>query len=154
MYYQGGSPHTWAVGSTFEYEFSFAVLTNPAYRPKPATKSNKPLNQPTKRAATKPARRPKQAPAPKPKRITLTPDQRKARTRARAVATRQQRKLQGICKDHDREALPRGNILNRSQSEIYICWAGTISAGVAGQFCSTILKDGSAAALDFFPTVG
>ncbi len=44
--------------------------------------------------------------------------------------------------------------LNRSQSEIYICWAGTIGAGVGVQLCGASLKDGATTAADFFPTVG
>ena len=32
------SPHKWAVGTTFEWEFDFPITTNPAYEAKPAPK--------------------------------------------------------------------------------------------------------------------
>ena len=44
--------------------------------------------------------------------------------------------------------------LNRSQGEIYICLAGKIGSGAAGQFCGASLKDGATSSLDFFLTVG
>ena len=44
--------------------------------------------------------------------------------------------------------------LNRSQGEIYMCLAGKISSGAAGQVCGASLKDGATSSLDFFPTVG
>ena len=44
--------------------------------------------------------------------------------------------------------------LNRSQGEIYICLAGKIGSGAAGQFCGASLKDGATSSLDVFPTAG
>ena len=32
------TPHKWAVGTTFEWEFDFPITTNPAYEAKPAPK--------------------------------------------------------------------------------------------------------------------
>ena len=32
------SPHKWAVGTTFEWEFDFPITTNPAYEAKPTPK--------------------------------------------------------------------------------------------------------------------
>ena len=43
--------------------------------------------------------------------------------------------------------------LNRSQGEIYICLAGKIGSGAAGQFCGASLKDGATSSLDFLPAV-
>ena len=35
------TPHKWAVGTTFEWEFDFPMTTNPAYQPKPKSKAVK-----------------------------------------------------------------------------------------------------------------
>ena len=75
------------------------MLVNPAYEPKPAAKTKKRRKPATKKSAAKPTPQATPAHAPKPKRVKLTPEGRKERARARAAATRQQRKRDGLCRD-------------------------------------------------------
>ena len=89
------SPHKWAVGTKFEWEFTFPMPTNPFYEPKPDAK---PTTRKTGKAkATRnPARKvPKTATdaakpktSKKPKRVRLTPEERQERARARATEKR------------------------------------------------------------------
>ena len=89
------SPHKWAVGTTFEWEFDFPVHPNPAYNRPPEPKRKK--KQPAEPAAapvpapkvSKPATTTEKPQASqKPKRVRLTPEERQERARARTVEAR------------------------------------------------------------------
>ncbi len=104
------TPHKWAVGTTFEWEFEFPMPTNPFYEAEPET--NKPANPKAKstRATNipKPAvAKPAKPKAPKkPKRARLTVEERQERARVRAAENRTKLKDAGLCKDCRNAAIP------------------------------------------------
>ena len=107
------TPHKWAVGTTFEWEFDFPVHPNSAYDHEPEPKRTK--KQPaTPAAARAPARKvakpattvAKPKASEKPKRVRLTPEERQERGRARAVEKRSKLKAAGLCKDCRQPAIP------------------------------------------------
>ena len=107
------SPHKWAVGTTFEWEFELPITTNPGYGHKSASKrktrkSSKPKAAPaharkTSKPATLQTVKPKAS--EKPKRVRLTPEERQERARARAAEKRSKLKEQGLCKDCQQPAI-------------------------------------------------
>ena len=100
-------PHTWAVGSTFEYEFDFTVVTHQLYGSAKPSESKKRRTPSTSRPAeAEPVPEPKRLALPKTKGIKLTPEQRKEWDRANRAALRQRRKELGICPDCKNLALP------------------------------------------------
>ena len=108
------SPHKWAVGTTFEWEFDFPITTNPAYEAKPApkrktrTSANPKAVSSRDRKTSKPAtvQTAKPKASSKPKRVRLTPDEQRERARARAVENRRKLKELSICKDCRKPAAP------------------------------------------------
>ena len=108
------TPHKWAVGTTFEWEFDFPMTTNPFYAPKPEPKPKTRKNSKTAAART-PARKAlkpatttaKPKTSKKPKRVRLTPEERQERGRARADENRGKLKDSGLCKDCWQPAIPR-----------------------------------------------
>ena len=107
------TPHKWAVGTTFEWEFDFPMTTNPFYAPKPEPKPKTRKNSKTAAART-PARKAskpatttaKPKTSKKPKRVRLTPGERQERGRARAAENRRKLKDSGLCKDCRQPAIP------------------------------------------------
>ena len=101
------APHTWAVGSTFEYEFDFPVIAHKLYdsaKPDESKKWHTPsISRP---AEAEPVQEPKRPALRKIKGIELTPEQRKERARANRAALRQHRKELGICRDCKNLAVP------------------------------------------------
>ena len=108
------TPHKWAVGTTFEWEFEFPMPTNPFYErtSEPKRNNKKPANPkakstPTpntsKPAAAKPA---KPKASKKPKRTRLSVEERQERARARAAEHRLKMKKSGLCKDCRQPAIP------------------------------------------------
>ena len=108
------TPHKWAVGTTFEWEFEFPITTNPAYQPKPAPKrkTKKPANPKPASARARKTSKPSTAQPVKPKasektkRVRLTPEERQERPRARAAEKRRKLKESGLCKDCQQPAIP------------------------------------------------
>ena len=102
------TPHKWAVGTTFEWEFDFPITTNPAYEAKPApkrkTRTSANPNAVSSRACK--TSKPATVQTAKPKRVRLTPDEQRERTRARAVENRRKLKELSICKDCRKPAAP------------------------------------------------
>ena len=100
-------PHTWAVGSTFEYEFEFPVITHRLYGSAKPDPSKKPATYSTSRPAEiKRAPEPKIPAARKTKGTKLTHNERKERDRSDRVALRQRRKEPGICRHCKNLAVP------------------------------------------------
>ena len=85
-------PHKWVVGSTFEWEFDLPMPVNAAYqrKPEPKPKAKKTRKAAKARTAARGAAEPattrtlQQKASRKPKRVRLTPEERKERTRGNA----------------------------------------------------------------------
>ena len=93
-------PHKWAVGTTFEWEFTFPMPTNPFYEPKPKTRKTgkaKATRNPARKAPNPETDAAKPKTSKKPKRVPLTPEERRERTRARAAEDRRNMKKSGLC---------------------------------------------------------
>ena len=110
------NPQKWAVGTTFEWEFDFPMLTNSAYQPQPEpkTKTKKPANPNAAHTRARKASKPETAltakpkASEKPKRVRLTPEERQERQerrRARAAENRHKLKDSGLCKDRRQPAI-------------------------------------------------
>ena len=95
------------VGSTFEYEFDFPVITHKLYgSAKPDKSKKRPTPSTSRPAEIKPAPEPPRPAFPKTEADKLTPAQRKERNRANRSALRQRRKGLGICRDCKKLPVP------------------------------------------------